>query len=99
MDGDDENFDPYIHKQDEAFDDFLKYCRSEIELRQTISYLIEHRELMRDMELARLEKDSAKILAECQQMTQDKLIEEIQCFKDVLALQKKLLQVNGKTRN
>ena len=85
---------------DEAVEDFLRqYSSTEQELKETIAYLIEHREMIRDRELERLEQESKKLITKLKQLDQQKLVEEIECFKDILALQKRLIQNNGNQRD
>lgn len=93
---DQEFFRWYESFEMEAATEFLmRYSRTEAELRESIDFLIRHRELMRDVELDRLEADAQALLDKSNELKQHKLLEEIRCFKDVLALQKQLLRKNG----
>lgn len=49
-----------------------------------ICYLIAHRQALSRGELARLEAESAKLLDRLKRVEQEKLVEELRCFKDVL---------------
>ena len=64
------------------------------ELREGIEYLIRERERLRDTEIAALETASASLMKELAGLNQCKLLEELACFRDLLALQKRLLQKN-----
>lgn len=78
----------------EAF--LLNLDRSGQELRNGIEHLIREREKLRDEEIASLEAASAKVMKELAGFNQRKLLEELTCFRDVLALQRRLLERNGK---
>jgi len=82
---------------DEEF--FRKYKTYEDEaLRETIAYLIEHRQKLRDKELVRLEKEADTLLKKLERIEQEQIVEEIKCFKEILSLQKRLIE-NGEQRN
>lgn len=92
---DDEFISKYESFENQTAEDFIrKHSRTEEELRETISYLIQHRELIRDVELQKLEEESRKLIERLHGISREKLIEEIKCFKDILALQRRLLE-NG----
>ena len=56
---DEEFLKNYESKEEESADDFInRYSSTEDELRDTISYLVEHREMIRDLELDKLEEES-----------------------------------------
>ena len=82
----------YESHQKQAMEDFLKYSRSETEIREIIGYLIQHRELIRDAQIQELEDESEKLLEKLKSVKRKKLLEEIECFKEVLALQKNLVE-------
>jgi len=76
---------------DEEF--FKRYETFEREaLRETIAYLIENRQLLRDKEIARLEKESNTLLKKLEKIEQEQIIEELRCFKEALSLQKMLME-------
>ncbi len=90
----------YKSYENENTEDFLKrYSSTEAELKATIEYLIIHRQLMRDVEIERLEAESETLLRKIKEIDVEKMIEEIKCFKEILALQKKLLEKNDKPRD
>jgi hypothetical protein len=97
--GDEQNNSVFYERsqafESDAVDEFLRYCGSQRELRQTIAFLIEQRERIRDEELERLEAESQKLFERLKQTSRRKLLEEVQSFKDILTLHKKLLQLNG----
>ena len=83
----------------EAVEAFLaRFERSSQELRDGIEYLIRERERLRDEAIAELEAASAKLITQLAGLDQQKLLEEIACFRDILALQKRLLENNEKQR-
>ncbi|MDA2934584.1 hypothetical protein MYX82_09610 [Acidobacteria bacterium AH-259-D05] len=93
---DEEFFKKYENYENETTEDFItRYSSTENELKETIDYLILHREMIRDVELDRLEQESQKLIEKLQDIDREKLLEEIKCFKDILALQKRLIQKNG----
>lgn len=76
----------------EAVEAFLaKFERNSEELRDGIEYLIRQRERLRDEAIAELEAASARLMKELAVLNQRKLLEELACFRDVLALQRRLL--------
>lgn len=78
-------------------ENFLKkFCSTEREVTETIEYLIHHRELMRDVELEELENQAQKLIKKLKETKQKIILEEIECFKEILSLQKQLLQKNDK---
>ena len=95
--------DPFVRKYEshdnESTEDFIKrHRRTKVELRETIDFLIRHRELVRDIELQKLESRSQKLLRRLREIDDRKLAAELQCFKDVLALQQHL-STNGEPHN
>ncbi len=84
------NYEAY---ENETTEDFIKrYSSAKDELKETIDYLILHREMIRDVELDRLEEESQKLIEKLHDIDREKLLEEIKCFKDILALQKRLIE-------
>ena len=91
--------DPFHAKyesfENESTEDFIKrHSHTISELRETIEFLIRHRELVRDIELQRLESESQKLLKRLREIDHQKLVEELKCFKDVMGLQRHLSE-NG----
>ena len=72
----------------EAIDDLL--TTTSADLRDAIRLLIERRERMRDQELTRLNEESGQLLDKIDTIDRAKLIEELRCFRDVLALHREL---------
>ena len=64
-------------------------------LRGTITFLIQHRELLRDEEISRLERESQSLTARAKDLDRRKLKEELECFQDVLAMHKRLIENGG----
>ena len=65
------------------------------ELRDVISFLIDQREAIRDVELRQLEDEAGTLIEKLQDIDRRKLLEEIKCFKEVLSLHKRLVEKNG----
>ena len=82
--------------EQEGLDAFLKASGQDV--RDAIAYLILHRELLRDDEIARLQRESAKLISGLRANDQRILVEELRCFKEILALQRRLLEENGAAR-
>jgi hypothetical protein len=81
----------------DAVDAYLaNVSRSRRELREGIEFLIRERERLRDSELSALEAASARLLNQLAGLNQRKLLEELACFKDLLALQRRLLEKDEK---
>ncbi len=101
-----DNFEPFddFFKKYEAFEnmgvsDIIKrYSSTEAELKQTIAFLIDHRYQERDAELEVLDKKAKKLLKRLEAIHIQRMLEEIQCFKDVIKLQKNLFK-NGQHPN
>ncbi len=87
----------YEGHEKETNEDFIKrYSSTETELRETIAYLIHHRQLLKDAEIEKLEAEAANLVKKLRETKVKILLEELECFKEVLALHKRLLQKNGK---
>ena len=88
--------DKYESCESESTEDFIKrHSHTKAELRETIDFLIRHRELVRDIELQKLESESQRLLKRLRQIDHQKLVEELNCFKDVQALQRHLSESDG----
>lgn len=102
-----DNFEPfggfftkYEAFEKETVDDIIKrYSSSESELCHTISSLIESRYKLRDSELESLEEKSKRLLKRLQGIHIQRMLEELQCFKNVIALQKRLSEKNDTSNN
>ena len=99
---DDKTLDEAVRQQQgsydrETVDDVIeRYSRTHDELRDTIAYLIRHRETLRDLELGRLRSEADRLIDKLRSIDQEKLVEELKCFRDILALQRRLIQeTNG----
>ena len=80
----------------QAIDDLLT---TSADLREAIWLLIERRERMRDQESIRLDAESGQLLDKIDTIDRDKLVEELRCFRDVLAPHRQLVekQLRGMT--
>lgn len=92
---DDEFLARYEAYERAALDEYLRHAKSEEELRELIASLIERRSLLRDFEVAKLREEASSLLDKLHENCHRKLVEELGAFKDVLALQKRLLELNG----
>lgn len=91
----DEFIKKYQAYENESTEDFIRrYSSTQAELRDIIAYLIRHREMMRDTELEKFEAEAEELIRKLSENKTDVLLEELSCFKDILALQKKLLEQN-----
>jgi hypothetical protein len=77
--------------EDRALDVFLGLAKSEAELREMIAFLIEHRSLLKEDALLELEGETHRLLGQLGEVTRSELLAELQCFKDTLALHRRLL--------
>lgn len=69
------------------------------ELRAIIDHLIHQRELIRDKRIARLEESADTLLKNLKLHKEQILLEELSCFRDVLALHKQTQRTNDKQGN
>ena len=65
------------------------------ELREAISFLMRRRELLRDSEIEQLEQACGALMDQLADLKRKILLEELACFKDVMALYRTLHQANG----
>ena len=75
----------------DSLDEFLKLAETEAEMRDLMEYFIQYRELLRDEALEQLEKESTKLIEKLRDTKTSSLLEELQCFKDILSVQKMAL--------
>lgn len=78
----------------EAF--LVRFSATSGELRQAIEYLIRERERLRDEELALLEREAGRLAQALQGVDQAKLLKELECFRDVVALHRRMLEKHDK---
>lgn len=87
----DDFFEKYEAFEQETVDDIIeKYASSKAERHYTISSLIDSRHKQRDAELEALEEKSQRLLKRLRAIQLQRMLEELYCFKDILALQKRL---------
>lgn len=75
------------------------YISTQAELRDVIGSLIRRRETMRDRELQHLKGESEALIAKLAANKNHMLLAELTCFKDILALQQKLIEDHGEPRD
>ena len=92
-DPEDEFIKKYEAHNNETTEDFIsRYSRTETEFKDTIEYLIRHREMLRDVELEKLEAESDKLIHALHDLDRERLLEELRCFKDIMSLQRRLVE-------
>ena len=92
-----EGFEDFIQKYEayekETVDDIVKrFSSTEEELKHTVTGLIDLRYKRRDCEIEVLDKKAGKLWKELKGIQIQRVFEETRCFKDVLALQKRLVK-------
>ena len=91
------SYDPDI---EETIDEFLARQTGNGEtLRDAISFLIHRRELLRDSEIEMLEAQSQALAQKLAEKRNRILIEELDCFREILRLHKRLVTENGQHGN
>lgn len=76
----------------QSIDDLIAAHRSTEELQETISFLIHRREMLRDLAIQEIEEECQKLLHKLQEGKRQILIEELDWFKVVLRLHKRLIE-------
>ena len=66
------------------------------DVRGAIDALIQERVKFRDAELRRLDRSAARILANLDQIETQKLAEELDCFREILALHRSARNHDGR---
>ena len=79
-------------REKRGIDEFLKLARSEAELRELVADLIKYRERLKESALDELEQEAERLLSRLMETERRILVEEIECFKDILRLQKRLIE-------
>ena len=78
-------------ESDDAVAYLGNHSTTEAERRETIAFLIRRREKLRDCELEVLDGEIAELLQWLNLLQRRRLIEELACFKDILALHHRLI--------
>lgn len=81
----------FLGSDDRSLESYLGLAESEAELREMISFLIQHREELRDSALRSLGVETEKLLGQLDLLKREELLAELSCFKDCLGLQRRLL--------
>lgn len=80
--------------------DFLRdLTDANCEIRDIISFLIMRRELIRDDALERLEKDTRALVSRLEELNGEALLEELECFKDILELHRLSIERHDKSKH
>jgi len=87
---DDQFYQKYDAYQYEISKDIAKTCSTEQELLETIDQFIRLREQLRDEEIDRLSQEANEHLKALKNIHFARIDEEIRCFKEILALHKRL---------
>ena len=78
---------------EETFDAYLaRHVSNQADLKNAIAFLIHRRELLRDCEIELLEHHCDRLIEQIADTKQKILLEELECFKEVIALHKRLLK-------
>ncbi len=86
-------FKAYEAHQNESIDDYIaRHSATDTELKDVISFLIDHRGQIRDCEIEKLEHETQELIKKLADNKRQILMEELSCFKDTLALHKRLLK-------
>ena len=84
---------------DKGHDVLADYLRlTGAELREALTFLIRHREQLRDENLAALDVEAERLHQSLERNDREKLLEELQCFRDVLALHQRLVEEDESER-
>ncbi len=79
-------------KKEETTDEYLaRFGENQADLKNAIAFLIHRRELLRDCEIEVLQHHCDKLIDQIADTKQKILLEELICFREVLALHKRLL--------
>lgn len=85
----------YEHYDSLTTDELVdRYSATPQELSETITHLIAHRQAVRDMELEELAAREHELLRELRAVEVKRLLAELHCFKEIIALQKRLLDID-----
>ena len=78
--------------KEQTTDEYLaRYVHNEAELKNAIAFLIHRRELLRDCEIEVLEHHCQKLIDQIARTKHCIMLEELECFKEVIALHKRLV--------
>ena len=92
---DEEFYRKFEAYESETADEIIRRSSgTEKELRAVIDYLVLHRQALSEAELERLESESGKLVKKLQTVELEKIIEEINCFKEILSFQRRLIKKN-----
>ena len=84
---------PFDPDTEETPDEFLvRNMSSQADLRNAVAALIRRRELLRDCEIELLEHHCDKLIEQIADTKQKILLEELDCFKEVIRLHKRLIE-------
>lgn len=85
--------------KEQTTEEFLaRFGENTADLKNAIAFLIHRRELLRDCEIEVLEHHCNKLIEQLADTKHKILLEELDCFKEVLKLHKRLSQ-NDQSRN
>ena len=78
-------------EREETTEEFIaRFGENQADLRNAIAFLIHRRELLRDCEIEILEQHCDKLIDQVAKTKQRILLEELDCFKEVLRLHRRL---------
>jgi hypothetical protein len=76
---------------DSWVESFLGFASCESELREMIEFLLWHRDELMETSLRELEHETEKLIGQLEDVHREKLLVELQSFRDMLSLQRRLL--------
>ena len=93
---DDEFINKYEKYEEDAVAAYIdRFARTRREVKDIIAHLIQQRELLHEADIKSLEAEAQKLIERLNAVNLETLLSELECFKDVLELQKHALETNG----
>lgn len=80
-----------VHNGEEGLEEFLFDLTAE-EVREVLEFLIAQRQHLKEEELCRLEEEAGRLATSLGDVQRRKLRAELECFREVLRLQRRLLE-------
>ena len=78
---------------EQSVEEFIaRFGENQADIRNAITFLIHRRELLRDCEIEVLEHHCDKLIEQIASTKRKMLLEELNCFKEVLQLHKRLVE-------
>jgi len=82
----------YYESEPGTSEEYLaRFAANRDDLKEAILYLIHRREMLRDAEIEVLEARVEELIKKVSETKKEMLLEELDCFREVIALHKRLL--------